>query len=1496
MLIKQIDPLTPSSYPFDLTNVGGTLFFSADDLITGRELWKSDGTEPGTTQVKDTHSGYGSSDPSYLTNVGCTLFFSATDGTNGQELWKSDGTDAGTVLVRDINTSGGLFIGSYPSSLTNMGCTLFFQANDGSSGKELWKSDGTAASTVLVRDIYTGPSSSNPSYLTTVGGTLFFTASDASTGVELWKSDGTAAGTTLVKDIRTGTSGSNPGYLTNVGGTLFFIADDGYFGRELWKSDGTAAGTVLVRDINFGGPGSYPGELTNVGGTLYFIANDGSTGKELWKSDGTAAGTVLVKDISQGTSGSSPSNLTNVLGMVFLSAWDSINGAELWKSDGTEAGTVLVKDIRTGSLSSGPSLLTNVAGTLFFRAYDPSTGYELWRSDGTAVGTVIAADIAEFGGGSRPSELTEVGGALFFSAENDFVGVELYAVASTVSPSNADFGDAPDGAIGTGAGNYNTLATDGGPSHVVVAGLFLGNTVDVDNGMLQNEAANADDVFGELQNDEDGVLSPATDLIGTIGTTPTVTLLVTNTTGFVATLAGWIDFDNDGQFEDATERATLLIGTTTDERATLIFPSIPSGFTGTTYARFRLTTDTALFSTGAASDGEVEDYTFTITAPSGSTVDIMDKVASGIGGGPVLPDFGRFGSSLATLGDLDGDGLAELVVGASGDDTGGVGRGAVHTLGLTASGTVTSSAKIASGIGGGPVLADWDYFGSSVASLGDLNGDGISDLAVGATGDDTGGSNRGAVHVLIMNCFGTAKSSTKIGSGIGGGPVLANENYFGASLASLGDLDGDGVFDLVVGAIGDDTGGTDRGAAHVLLLNADGSVKSSKKIAHLTNGGPALADSDLFGSSLSSPGDLDGDGVSDLFVGATGDDTGGTDRGAVHVLLMNADGSVKSSTKIAHLTSGGPELSDHDHFGSSVAPLSDLDGDGVVDLIVGATGDATGGTDRGAAHVLLLNANRSVKNSTKIAHLTGGGPELSDENRFGSSVVPAGDLDGDGVFELAIGARGDNTGGAERGSVHFLSPHTFYDFLLAGFGIAEGNTTYTTDVVILTRSDSSVAETVDVVLTGVTAIAGSDFADGPISVSFAIGETIRLVPIEILGDSVLELDEMLSLSLANFTGTGRVGSTNPTSTLTIYDDDIPNPSSQVVARYVYYANSTFAQAGVSSALDTSKVLAQEGTQAQLLTYSNLINSGSGVDGLVFDIAGLPASTLTASDFVFQVSPQSAFDELANPPVSWNPALVPSAINVFPGTPSRVVIRWPQNSIVNRWLRVTIKANAHTGLAVPETYYVGHLLGETTGHSGSTFTVSFSDITPIRSAVGSSANASSTVDIDKNGTVAFADIVAMRPNVGAQLTIITIPAFGGGGSLAPMSGGLDNGGSNKSRSGNRSDQNQLATPLVNSSRNSQLPSTSVLTDRLAQLSSLSSPIQMLGGHQVMNVRRSVNATFLKDRLFGEIESSSTTRTENNAHTETEGLTTDFDRSELGQQKAGLIALDAFFAKY
>jgi len=427
------------SGPLHLTNVAGTIFFSANDGVHGRELWRSDGTSDGTSLVADIALGAASSLPRDLTAVGGVLFFTANDGVHGSELWKSDGTSDGTRMVRDIKKGSP---GSLPRDIVNVRGRAFFSAQDGIDGRELWTSDGTFHGTRLVKDIdpHPGPDASMVDDLTNFNGTLFFVASDPVHGIEVWKSDGSTAGTTMLADLNDqeefGWQGA--GSLAPVGNLLFFAEQtDGDQGFNLYVTDGTAAGTVggspdsaldlvpfrgecyfiagtnpgwlgrsdgtyagtngnLFLPSEGGGKKSWIHSLTPVDDLLFFVAGDGiggATGVELWASDGTAAGSDLVKDINP--SGQSYLRfLTDLNGELMFEATTRQAGAELWRSDGTENGTVLVSDIAPGQASSAPAEIVARGNVVFFIANDGVHGSELWKSDGTPSGTVMVADLS----------------------------------------------------------------------------------------------------------------------------------------------------------------------------------------------------------------------------------------------------------------------------------------------------------------------------------------------------------------------------------------------------------------------------------------------------------------------------------------------------------------------------------------------------------------------------------------------------------------------------------------------------------------------------------------------------------------------------------------------------------------------------------------------------------------------------------------------------------------------------------------------------------------------------------------------------------------------------------------------------------------------------------------------------------------------------------------------------------------------------------------------
>ncbi|MCK4873713.1 MAG: FG-GAP repeat protein [Phycisphaerales bacterium] len=389
-----------------------------------------------------------------------------------------------------------------------------------------------------------------------------------------------------------------------------------------------------------------------------------------------------------------------------------------------------------------------------------------------------------------------------------------------------------------------------------------------------------------------------------------------------------------------------------------------------------------------------------------------------------LNDFAQFGRGVASLGDLDGDGITDVAVGSPGLYAEATEAGGVWILFLYPDGCVKSSRKITSSTGGfSGVLHAFDNFGTSITCLGDVDGDGVQDIAVGTRADD-GGINRGAVWILFLHADGTVKHQQKI-SAIEGSfhGILDDHDLFGASVGASGDVDDDGIPDLLVGSPGDDDGGTDRGAIWLLLLSEAGTVESYQKISSTAGGFTGNLDSaDGFGDSVAAIGDLDQDGVGDVAVGVQHDDDGGINRGAVWILFLHADGAVKAHQKISATQGGfsGP-LEENDRFGASVARIWDLSGDDVSELAVGAYLSDDGGDNRGAVWILSLDETGMVTGEQKISSSTGGfdGP-LDDFDQFGVDVASLGDLNGDAIGDIIVGASLDDDGVNDAGAAWVL--------------------------------------------------------------------------------------------------------------------------------------------------------------------------------------------------------------------------------------------------------------------------------------------------------------------------------------------------------------------------------------------------------------------------------------------------------------------------------------------
>lgn len=442
------------SVPGGVTESGGSAFFTATDAPTGTELWvtSTQGARV-TRQVADIRLGPEGSNPQSLTDVDGTLFFTADDGIHGPELWASDGTAAGTRMVRDIQPDPGPGAFGPPSALTAVDGTLLFTAFDPEHGAELWRSDGTAGGTAIVRDINPGPDGSGPQEGTeytfpfaVVDGQAYFNAFTPDTGFELWRSDGSEAGTVLVRDIQPGPAPFEPrlARLTAVGHQLFMIVVDDATGTlELWRSDGSAPGTIRLR-VLFPPPATWPQprdfrylKPAAMGGALYFTSLDEATGVALWRTDGTVAGTRIVADSSAGFEGLSGTVVASG-GAVYFTASRPDTGSELWRSDGTAAGTRLVRDIAPGTASPTIGSMADVGGRLFFTAYLPEHGFEPWSTDGTSAGTALVQDILpgpesgiEFACGCG-MVITDIGGSAFFAATDGIHGQELWTTRHPV--------------------------------------------------------------------------------------------------------------------------------------------------------------------------------------------------------------------------------------------------------------------------------------------------------------------------------------------------------------------------------------------------------------------------------------------------------------------------------------------------------------------------------------------------------------------------------------------------------------------------------------------------------------------------------------------------------------------------------------------------------------------------------------------------------------------------------------------------------------------------------------------------------------------------------------------------------------------------------------------------------------------------------------------------------------------------------------------------------
>ena len=393
------------------------------------------------------------------------------------------------------------------------------------------------------------------------------------------------------------------------------------------------------------------------------------------------------------------------------------------------------------------------------------------------------------------------------------------------------------------------------------------------------------------------------------------------------------------------------------------------------------------------------------------------------------------GQSVSNAGDVNGDGFDDVIVGASGTDpNGNRDSGSSYVLFGQASGfNATMDLSTLNGSNGFRLdgVTEDDQSGSSVSTAGDVNGDGFDDLIVGAL---TADSNSGSSYVVFGKASGfsaTMNLSSLDGSNGFRLNGVAAGDLSGGSVSTAGDVNGDGFDDLIVGAFGAESNGNPSGSSYVVFGKASGfSATMDLSSLNGSNGfrldGEAAYDSS--GWSVSTAGDVNGDGFDDLIVGAWGADPNGRSSGSSYVVFGQAS-DFSAALDLSSLNgSNGFRLDGEaadDYSGRSVSTAGDVNGDGFDDLIVGASNADQNfyGYGQGSSYVVFGQAS-GFSATMNLSSLNGSnGFRLDGEalNDFsGSSVSTAGDVNGDGFADLIVGAPGADSNGLSSGSSYVV--------------------------------------------------------------------------------------------------------------------------------------------------------------------------------------------------------------------------------------------------------------------------------------------------------------------------------------------------------------------------------------------------------------------------------------------------------------------------------------------
>ncbi len=435
-LVKDINPGSASSYPNHLTVFGKKLVFSAFDATNGFELWSMDsaGTTGLAYNINPGNSGsinMGYNSPFAV--LGKYIYFPADNGTSGTELYKWDGSNPPS-LAAEIYTGAG---SSYITELVVMKGKIYFNAEDGINGSELWVYDTTSNSAMRLSNVNQF-GTSVVSNLVAFKDKVYFSAWEPSTGIELYHYDPMTNNTTIVTDLEPGVDGSYPLNLVVIGDKLYFTAQTSASGREVYVYETSVA---RITDVNAGPASSVPFTQINsnliamLGGYIYFSGNDATTSGHLYKFDPANGVATLVYKVNA-TGDGEISNLVNYAGKLYFTANDGANGNEIWKFTGFGAPT-MVADIYPGFDGSYAANFVLMNNSLYFSATDDINGTELYKLHDSTTGVQnvrFAADVKVYPNPTASEATLQMNlqqGATLQVKMVDMTGRTVYTIAAT---------------------------------------------------------------------------------------------------------------------------------------------------------------------------------------------------------------------------------------------------------------------------------------------------------------------------------------------------------------------------------------------------------------------------------------------------------------------------------------------------------------------------------------------------------------------------------------------------------------------------------------------------------------------------------------------------------------------------------------------------------------------------------------------------------------------------------------------------------------------------------------------------------------------------------------------------------------------------------------------------------------------------------------------------------------------------------------------------------